>query len=154
MVEERRTADEESWPAKVTGYALAAGDTIEIAVPSSGGYGDPLRARPERVLLGRPGRLHDARAGRARLRRRDRPGAMAVDVEATRQAPQRGTRPRGIVTTADPKETSMATTESNLQAMLDEVFATDSHLYQGRGFQRRVGFGERPAIIHIDLSNA
>ncbi|UGS39107.1 isochorismatase family protein [Capillimicrobium parvum] len=48
----------------------------------------------------------------------------------------------------------MATTESNLQAMLDEVFAADSQLYQGRGFQRRVGFGQRPALVHIDLANA
>jgi N-carbamoylsarcosine amidase len=48
----------------------------------------------------------------------------------------------------------MATTEPNLQEMLDAVFAADSELYQGRGFQRRVGFGQRPALIHIDLANA
>jgi N-carbamoylsarcosine amidase len=48
----------------------------------------------------------------------------------------------------------MATTERNLQEMLDSVFANDSAIYQGRGFQRRVGFGNRPALIHIDLANA
>jgi nicotinamidase-related amidase len=34
------------------------------------------------------------------------------------------------------------------------VFATDSAIYQQRGFQRRVGFGQRPALINIDLANA
>jgi maleamate amidohydrolase len=48
----------------------------------------------------------------------------------------------------------MATTDARLQTLLDEVFAADSDLYQGRGFQRRVGFGVRPALIHIDLANA
>jgi 5-oxoprolinase (ATP-hydrolysing) len=40
----------EYWPAKFTGKVLQAGSTIEIAVPSSGGYGDPLDRDPERVL--------------------------------------------------------------------------------------------------------
>jgi len=48
----------------------------------------------------------------------------------------------------------MATTRIDLQAVLEEVFAADSELYQGRGFQRRVGFGQRPALVHIDLANA
>jgi N-carbamoylsarcosine amidase len=48
----------------------------------------------------------------------------------------------------------MATTDANLQDLLDQVFNTDSGIYQGRGFQRRVGFGKRPALIHIDLANA
>src|SRR5919109_2299154 len=37
---------------------------------------------------------------------------------------------------------------------LDRIFSADSELYVGRGFMRRVGFGERPALIHIDLANA
>lgn len=37
---------------------------------------------------------------------------------------------------------------------LERIFAADSEIYEGRGFQRRVGFGERPALIHIDLANA
>ncbi|WCB94915.1 N-carbamoylsarcosine amidase [Baekduia alba] len=37
---------------------------------------------------------------------------------------------------------------------LEHVFAADSTIYQERGFQRRVGFGERPALVHIDLANA
>jgi nicotinamidase-related amidase len=38
--------------------------------------------------------------------------------------------------------------------MLEKVFSADSELYQGRGFMRRVGFGERPALVNIDLANA
>jgi len=41
-----------------------------------------------------------------------------------------------------------------IRSMLDKIFDADTGIYQGRGFQRRVGFGERPAIVHIDLANA
>jgi 5-oxoprolinase (ATP-hydrolysing) len=41
---------EEYWPSKFTGKTLSAGSTIEIAVPNSGGYGDPLERDPEQVL--------------------------------------------------------------------------------------------------------
>jgi maleamate amidohydrolase len=37
---------------------------------------------------------------------------------------------------------------------LERIFSTDSELYRGRGFMRRVGFGERPALVVIDLANA
>jgi len=37
---------------------------------------------------------------------------------------------------------------------LEAIFSADSELYRGRGFMRRVGFGTRPALIHIDLANA
>ena len=43
---------------------------------------------------------------------------------------------------------------SDVQQALETIFSTDSALYQQRGFQRRVGFGRRPALIHIDLANA
>jgi 5-oxoprolinase (ATP-hydrolysing) len=42
--------DEESWPSKFTNQRLRAGDTIEITVPSSGGFGDPVGREPQRVL--------------------------------------------------------------------------------------------------------
>ncbi|MBM3492280.1 MAG: isochorismatase family protein [Alphaproteobacteria bacterium] len=45
-------------------------------------------------------------------------------------------------------------TEKELQAVLDKVFAADSALYQRRGFQRRVGYGRKPALLNIDLANA
>jgi N-carbamoylsarcosine amidase len=41
-----------------------------------------------------------------------------------------------------------------IKAALERVFAADSELYRGRGFMRRVGFGERPALVNIDLANA
>jgi nicotinamidase-related amidase len=41
-----------------------------------------------------------------------------------------------------------------LTRALETIFFADSELYQSRGFQRRIGFGERPALIHIDLANA
>jgi N-carbamoylsarcosine amidase len=37
---------------------------------------------------------------------------------------------------------------------LHTVFSADSDLYRGRGFMRRIGYGERPALIVIDLANA
>ena len=43
---------------------------------------------------------------------------------------------------------------SDIQQALETIFSADSQLYQARGFQRRIGFGERPALIHIDLANA
>src|SRR3954470_11313949 len=42
----------------------------------------------------------------------------------------------------------------DISRALESIFSADSDLYQGRGFQRRIGFGERPALIHIDLANA
>jgi len=42
----------------------------------------------------------------------------------------------------------------NIEAALQSIFSADSGIYQTRGFQRRVGFGRRPALIHIDLANA
>lgn len=43
---------------------------------------------------------------------------------------------------------------AELKQALDKVFAADSALYQGRGFQRRIGWGKKPALINIDLANA
>jgi 5-oxoprolinase (ATP-hydrolysing) len=42
--------DEESWPSKFTNQRLRADDTIEITVPNSGGYGDPVERDPQLVL--------------------------------------------------------------------------------------------------------
>ena len=39
----------EHWPAKFSGETLAAGSALEITVPSSGGYGDPLERDPAQV---------------------------------------------------------------------------------------------------------
>src|ERR687887_2036400 len=37
---------------------------------------------------------------------------------------------------------------------LQTIFSVDSELYRNRGFMRRIGFGERPALVNIDLANA
>ena len=44
--------------------------------------------------------------------------------------------------------------DEELKAALDVVFRANSQLYASRGFQRRVGFGTRPALIVIDMANA
>jgi maleamate amidohydrolase len=41
-----------------------------------------------------------------------------------------------------------------IRRALEQIFSVDSELYRGRGFMRRVGFGERPALVNIDLANA
>lgn len=42
----------------------------------------------------------------------------------------------------------------DLKEALHRLFSADSELYRGRGFMRRIGFGERPALINVDLANA
>lgn len=41
-----------------------------------------------------------------------------------------------------------------LDRLLQQAFDEASKLYQDRGFQRRVGFGKRPALVSVDLANA
>lgn len=41
---------EESWPSKVTGRELLAGDSVQITVPSAGGFGNPMKRDAEKVL--------------------------------------------------------------------------------------------------------
>src|SRR2546421_1881856 len=43
---------------------------------------------------------------------------------------------------------------SEITDALQTIFSVDSELYRNRGFVRRVGYGERPALINIDLANA
>ncbi len=46
------------------------------------------------------------------------------------------------------------TREEEVKKALETIFAADSEIYQTRGFQRRIGFGTRPALLIIDLANA
>ena len=50
LVKNAGTPEEESWPSKITGYKMAAGDMVSITGPSGGGYGDPKERDPEMVL--------------------------------------------------------------------------------------------------------
>ena len=50
MIRNAGTPKEERWPSKVTAFRLEAGDTLQITVPNSAGYGDPLERDPELVL--------------------------------------------------------------------------------------------------------
>jgi maleamate amidohydrolase len=45
-------------------------------------------------------------------------------------------------------------TNDEVRAALETIFDADTGIYQTRGFQRRVGYGRRPALLHIDLANA
>lgn len=44
--------------------------------------------------------------------------------------------------------------DTDLDSMLQQAFEQASDLYRSRGFQRRVGFGNKPALVNVDLANA
>ena len=44
--------------------------------------------------------------------------------------------------------------DQKIKEALETVFAPNSALCQNRGFQRRIGYGTRPALVNIDLANA
>lgn len=43
---------------------------------------------------------------------------------------------------------------ASLDAALNEAFEASTQIYRDRGFQRRIGFGAKPALISVDLANA
>lgn len=45
-------------------------------------------------------------------------------------------------------------TSDHVREALRTIFDADTGIYQQRGFQRRIGYGSRPALVHIDLANA
>ena len=67
-------SDEESWPSKFTNQRLHAGDTIEITVPYSGGFGDPVERDPRLVLDDVLDGFTESRAGADDLLRGDSRG--------------------------------------------------------------------------------
>ncbi|HEY4558126.1 MAG TPA: hydantoinase B/oxoprolinase family protein, partial [Enteractinococcus sp.] len=78
-------AGEESWPSKVTGRTLKAGDSLQITVPSGGGFGEPTKRDPQKVLAdvldGFTTREAALRDYAVVLREVD--GVLQVDAEAT-----------------------------------------------------------------------
>lgn len=51
-------------------------------------------------------------------------------------------------------ERNETVTDAELKAALEVVFRANAAVYASRGFQRRVGFGEKAALIVVDLANA
>jgi N-carbamoylsarcosine amidase len=43
---------------------------------------------------------------------------------------------------------------AKLQEALEAAFAEAPRIYGARGFQRRIGFGRKPALVNVDLANA
>ena len=43
---------------------------------------------------------------------------------------------------------------TELKQRLEEAFRVATKLYRLRGFQRRIGFGRKPALVNVDLANA
>src|SRR5262245_7293930 len=43
---------------------------------------------------------------------------------------------------------------AKLQEALEAAFAEATRIYGDRGFQRRIGFGRKPALVNVDLANA
>jgi N-carbamoylsarcosine amidase len=44
--------------------------------------------------------------------------------------------------------------QADLNSALTQAFEVAAALYRERGFQRRIGFGAKPALINVDLANA
>ena len=44
--------------------------------------------------------------------------------------------------------------DRDLEAVLKQTFDASTRIYKERGFQRRIGFGRKPALISVDLANA
>jgi N-carbamoylsarcosine amidase len=42
----------------------------------------------------------------------------------------------------------------DLDNVLQQAFDASTEIYRERGFQRRIGFGKKPALISVDLANA
>ncbi len=45
-------------------------------------------------------------------------------------------------------------TMENLDEILQKAFDESTRIYRERGFQRRIGFGRKPALVSVDLANA
>ena len=48
----------------------------------------------------------------------------------------------------------MTLNPADLDKILQQAFDASTAIYKERGFQRRIGFGKRPALVSIDLANA
>ena len=85
VVRNRGQSNEESWPSKFTGLSLAAGDTVEITVPNSGGYGDPLERDPELILSDVLDEFTTVELAREKYGVVIEPGTLRLDSNATKR---------------------------------------------------------------------
>ena len=85
VVRNRGQSNEESWPSKFTGLTLAAGDTVEITVPNSGGYGDPLERDPELILSDVLDEFTTVELAREKYAVVIEPGTLRLDKNATKR---------------------------------------------------------------------
>src|SRR5207249_3915482 len=107
---------------------------------------------PESAFVADPrGRDHPALRREALRRRRPRPGSRCARVQGRdqRRRGAGGEEAASAACTVRARRTLM-----DLSEALERIFSVDSELYRGRGFMRRIGYGERPALINIDLANA
>jgi 5-oxoprolinase (ATP-hydrolysing) len=98
--------DEESWPSKFTNQRLKAGDAIEITVPSSGGYGDPVERDPEHVLSDVLDGFTSLEQALEIYRVTIDPETLELDLESTNRLRGRPEEPAGQVLVADAPEPS------------------------------------------------
>jgi 5-oxoprolinase (ATP-hydrolysing) len=83
MIKNAGQPDEEPWPSKVTAFRLKAGDTLQVTVPNSGGYGDPLARDPALVLSDVLDGFTTLELARRDYRVVIDPDTMTLDLEAT-----------------------------------------------------------------------
>ena len=87
LIRNAGAAGEERWPSKVTAARLQAGDTLQITVPNSGGYGEPLERDPSLVLA-------DVLDGFTTLELAERDYGVVIDAETMRLDDDATTRRR------------------------------------------------------------
>ena len=96
---------------------------------------------------------------RASIRRREPAGSTVLDTVCSSHGRRlavgrdaRYTRQRSMA--GGLRMTAELSRDEEVRRALETIFAADSEIYQTRGFQRRIGFGTRPALLIIDLANA
>ena len=77
--------DAEEWPSKFTNGRMSAGDRVQIIVPSSGGYGNPLERDPRQVVEDVLDGYTSLEQAREDYRVAIDPDTLELDAEKTRQ---------------------------------------------------------------------
>jgi N-methylhydantoinase B/oxoprolinase/acetone carboxylase alpha subunit len=83
IVKNPGTPEEESWPSKISGASVKAGELIRIVTPSGGGYYDPFERDPQAVLEDVLDGYTDIKGAEKDYGVKIDPSKMTVDLEAT-----------------------------------------------------------------------